>query len=84
MDEAQRKGFDAGDGWYVRRGTDGSVSIYVPEPGEKTFAPERWASIVAAVSILGEGHATYRSALGFHGPETLNDSGPDSASVPIL
>jgi hypothetical protein len=66
MDEVQRQGFEIGGGWYAKRGSDGSVSIYVPEPGERTFTPQQWASLVASVSHHGEGDLSYRSALNFH------------------
>lgn len=53
-------------GWYFRRGSDASVTIWSGDGQEITFSPQTWASIVAAVSHHGEGNDSYLSARAFH------------------
>ncbi|HWB36633.1 MAG TPA: hypothetical protein VHA75_11475, partial [Rugosimonospora sp.] len=67
----ERSGFHAHSGWYFRRNSDGTVTIYADatedgHPREVTFEPSTWASIVASVSSEGETSATYREALALH------------------
>lgn len=62
-------GFHAGDGWYFERGADDAVKISaaVDRSSETiTLTATEWASVVAAVSTLGESAETYQAALSLH------------------
>lgn len=65
-------GFHANDGWYFERQEDGSVKISaaVSRCVETiTLKPAEWASVVTAVSALGETSETYQAALRLHDQE---------------
>lgn len=64
---SEHPGAFARHGWWFRRGSDASVTIWTADGDvEVTFTPQVWASIVAAVSEHGEGNDAYRSAFNFH------------------
>jgi len=78
-------GFHAHDGWYFKRGEDGSVRILAPDslgPGGSQridLDANTWASIVASVSAASENGETHRAALAFHDGTVF---APSDAHVP--
>lgn len=58
--------FHARQGWYFRRGEDGSVTIWPGEGTEITLDADSWCSVVASVSAPGEAYETFAAAKRLH------------------
>jgi len=71
--EVQKSGaFHWRDGWFFKRLSDGSVSIFHAEDSKDylypslTIPPNEWASIIAQCSAKGESDGGWERALQFH------------------
>jgi hypothetical protein len=61
--------FHAIQGWYFRRGADGSVVVRHgngPDQEDVTLDANTWASVIAHVCARGENAATFQDAQDFH------------------
>lgn len=68
--DARSGAFHACDGWYFKRGEDGSVTIWAADgDAEVTLDADSWASVVASVSASGESYVTFEIAKRLHAGE---------------
>lgn len=67
--------FHAREGWFWRRNSDASVTVYVEGGSELTLDAWSWASVVASVSERGEDGPRFREALAFHGDTAVPATG---------
>jgi hypothetical protein len=64
---AKPRGEALADGWFFRRGMDGSVTIWSGIGQEEvTVSAKTWARIVASVTAGGESPASHQAALTLH------------------